>query len=243
MRQYRLPSVDLAHYLTRVRGVALVGLLLIAVAAALSQSAEAKPVPPGGDSHQIACRDLQQRAYDLLDEYKNLEAKNPERSQEIMNELRTIGSDWVSIGCKAGFGDIVGLETLPPSRYGLIFPSVVSPANNSEVVIVTPAPSGPVLPTVEVVDTTDSPEVVTDDTDPTTPILPTEEAIDTADNSEVVVADVDPPSPSRPVLPTEESVSPTGSFEVVQKSTESASPPKPLLPTKGAIPAGGTFVD
>lgn len=54
--------------------------------------ASAAPVPPGGDSHQIGCKSLQDQAQDLVDEYGD-EGTTDARREQILSELRNIGSD------------------------------------------------------------------------------------------------------------------------------------------------------
>jgi hypothetical protein len=82
--------------------------------------ADAKPVPPGGDSFQIGCRSLQSRAESLLAEYKQLgnslpsHPENGARMREIVNELRNLGGDWRSIGCQSAWGDMVRRIPSPP---------------------------------------------------------------------------------------------------------------------------------
>ncbi len=68
-------------------------------------------VPANGDSHQRACRALQDKGNALIAEYKD--ASN-ERRGEILNELQNNGKTWVDIGCKARYGSI-SLEELPGS--------------------------------------------------------------------------------------------------------------------------------
>jgi hypothetical protein len=69
----------------------------------------------GHDSLAIACRSLRDRADGLIAEYGR-EGTSAARRQEIISELRNIGSDWNTIGCRDSFGDIA-LE-LPRPKLG-----------------------------------------------------------------------------------------------------------------------------
>jgi hypothetical protein len=80
--------------------------LVLGVVAFTPGGVDAKPVPPGGDSHQIQCRSLQNEANDLIAEYGNESTSNARR-EAIISRLRNIGSDWVAIKCKARYGNIV----------------------------------------------------------------------------------------------------------------------------------------
>jgi hypothetical protein len=53
------------------------------------------------------------RSADLRDEYRRVGLANPNspRLDAILAELRTLGSDWIAIGCKARYGTIYSYQT------------------------------------------------------------------------------------------------------------------------------------
>ena len=55
---------------------------------------------------------LQEEARDLANEYKN-DKTTGKRRGEIIDRLRTLGSEWNAAGCRAAYGDITVLEGLP----------------------------------------------------------------------------------------------------------------------------------
>jgi hypothetical protein len=80
----------------------------------------ARPIE-GGDGLAVGCRYLRDQVAGLLAEYK-ADATTEARRQEIIGQLRNIGSDWVSVGCQAAFGDLTftlqqpkpGIHEIPP---------------------------------------------------------------------------------------------------------------------------------
>ncbi|HEY9011515.1 MAG TPA: hypothetical protein VIN06_10885 [Devosia sp.] len=69
---------------------------------------------PGLDSLSQECFRVQTESDKLVAEYKN--ASNARREQ-ILVELRKLGSYWIAAGCKALFGDISKLQRLPGNDY------------------------------------------------------------------------------------------------------------------------------
>jgi hypothetical protein len=89
--------------------------LALGIGTLANDSAAAKPVPRGRTSLHYECRRVQNEANNLLDEYKR-DSTSAERRDEILAELRAIGSYWRAAGCQAAFGDIVGLQIVEPDR-------------------------------------------------------------------------------------------------------------------------------
>lgn len=75
--------------------------------------------PAGGDTHQIGCRMIYDRSAQLRDEYKRVALANPgdPRLDQILAELRNLGSDWIAIRCKDRFGSIAAIQ-LPNGQWG-----------------------------------------------------------------------------------------------------------------------------
>jgi len=90
--------------------VALALALLLGVGTA--NHAGAERVPANGDSHQRACRALQDRNNALLAEYKLVGATNPgsARIDDILAELRRNGQTWNDIKCNERYGSIGMLQ-------------------------------------------------------------------------------------------------------------------------------------
>lgn len=84
----------------------LAALLVLPVLAPVE--AQARINGPALDSFSAGCLLLQNDADRLIAEYKNASMA---RREEILQQLRNIGSDWINIGCKAVFGSIA--LTLP----------------------------------------------------------------------------------------------------------------------------------
>jgi hypothetical protein len=90
------------------RQVIAASLLLVSIlSAGVVTPASAQPVGPGIDGVSIACRSLQSQADGLIAEYGDEDTTNDRRG-EILDELRSIGTSWIQIGCKAAFGNIEG---------------------------------------------------------------------------------------------------------------------------------------
>lgn len=95
----------LAHRLGRVL---IVGMVLATATAALGTTpALARIKKPGLDSLSQECFRVQTESDKLVAEYKD--ATN-ERREEILTELRRLGSYWRAAGCQELFGDISKLE-------------------------------------------------------------------------------------------------------------------------------------
>lgn len=78
----------------------------------------------GGDGLAVGCRYLRDQAAGLLAEYK-ADGTTEARRQQIIGQLQNIGSDWVSVGCQAAFGDLA--FTLQQPKAGIReIPSVIS---------------------------------------------------------------------------------------------------------------------
>jgi hypothetical protein len=91
----------LAHRLSRVL---IVGVLFASVTASLGTApAMARIKKPGLDSVSQECFRVQTASDKLIAEYKN--ASNARRD-EILTELRKLGSYWRAAGCQALFGNI-----------------------------------------------------------------------------------------------------------------------------------------
>ena len=76
--------------------------------------AQARINGPVLDSFSAGCLMLQNKSDALIAEYKN--ATNARR-EEILQELRNNGRDWINLGCRAVFGDISRMVILdPPNR-------------------------------------------------------------------------------------------------------------------------------
>jgi hypothetical protein len=71
--------------------------------------AHAEKANDGLNSMSGACASLQSRGASLVDEYKNA---SEDRRGQILNELRTIGSDWKLTGCQGAYGNIA-LPAMP----------------------------------------------------------------------------------------------------------------------------------
>ena len=131
-------------------------LMLTVMLFVTSASVYAEPVPPGGDTFQMQCRDLQQRAKELVAEYGrvaedpnlDLDTKN-RRLAEIIQELRSIGYDWRDIGCQAVWGDIFPARWFPGRPTGGVTVPPTGPVKATNDPVrplggVTAPPAGPV---------------------------------------------------------------------------------------------------
>lgn len=78
--------------------------------------AQARINGPVLDSFSAGCLMLQNKGDALIAEYKN--ATNARR-EEILQELRNNGRDWINIGCRAVFGDISRMVILPKHDFDI----------------------------------------------------------------------------------------------------------------------------
>ena len=93
----------LAPLARRTAAAALLTLALFAGASTAVTPAAARVNGPVFDSFSAGCLSLQNDSDSLVGEYKNA---TPARREEIIGQLRNIGSTWNQIGCKAVFGSI-----------------------------------------------------------------------------------------------------------------------------------------
>ena len=96
----------LAHRLSRVL---IVGMLFVTATASLTAPAMARIKKPGLDSLSQECFRVQTESDKLVAEYKD--ATNARR-EEILTELRRLGSYWIAAGCRDLFGDISKFQRL-----------------------------------------------------------------------------------------------------------------------------------
>jgi hypothetical protein len=102
----------LTHRLSRVLSVGLA--FAIATTSFATTPAMARIKKPGLDSLSQECFRVQTESDKLVAEYKD--ASNARREQ-ILVELRELGSYWIAAGCKALFGDISKLQRRPLNDY------------------------------------------------------------------------------------------------------------------------------
>lgn len=103
--------------MNRVKHVVAAGFVALSLAiGAGSVSRVSADVPRGGDSLQRGCYSLEQRAQNLVAEY-GAEGTTDQRKQEIVHELKQIGSDWNAVGCRSRYGDIAYKLSLPVDPY------------------------------------------------------------------------------------------------------------------------------
>lgn len=107
------------QHLKRITLAALLTLALIAGVGVTANQVAAQPVGPGLDSFSAACGNLQSQAQGLADEYSSVGRANPydPRLDDILAQLRGVGTTWQQIGCQAVFGNI--LLTAQPSTNNL----------------------------------------------------------------------------------------------------------------------------
>ena len=121
-------------------------LAVLVAAGGADQAAARERVPLGDDSHQQGCRMLQDRALELLEEYKDPNL-SPAQREAVLAELRNVGSDWIAIGCKSRYGNILR-EALP----GAPLDDLAPPIDGGIVVDDGGSQPGPILSTVAAAD-------------------------------------------------------------------------------------------
>ncbi len=108
---------------------AAIAIALIPTAALLPSVAYARINGPVGDTFSAGCLMLQNKGDALIAEYKN--ATNARR-EEILQELRNNGRDWINIGCRAVFGDISRMVILPKHNFDVGGRNMSPPASLSD---------------------------------------------------------------------------------------------------------------
>jgi hypothetical protein len=122
----------------RLKIALLAGFLALSVmvgAATTATRVGAEPVQRGLDGFSNACADLQDQAGSLVSQYGATAGANPNdpRLDDILSQLRSIGTTWQQIGCQGVYGNILrvvpaGTSSLPiTSVYGNLQPQ--APAN------------------------------------------------------------------------------------------------------------------
>lgn len=122
----------------RLKIVLLAGLLALSLmvgAATTATRVGAEPVQRGLDGFSNACANLQDAASGLVSQYTATATANPgdPRLNDILSQLRSIGTTWQQIGCQGVYGNILrvataGTSSLPiTSVYGNLQPQ--APAN------------------------------------------------------------------------------------------------------------------
>ncbi|HEX5500123.1 MAG TPA: hypothetical protein VFX03_12885 [Thermomicrobiales bacterium] len=161
---------------------ALAAALVVTVGSANGVGAE-RP-PSGGDSHQQACRALYDRTEQLRNEYKDVASTNPgsNRLDEILTELRNLGSDWKSLHCDDRYGSIAAPARVPggPWQVDLDGGNVFQPLE--------PASPASDAPTGELSEIDENPPLAVSGATETA-----SEPAPTAEPSMAPVADSDPP--------------------------------------------------
>jgi len=106
----------------RIKPMIIAGLLALSLmvgAGATATRVGAEPVGPGIDGVSQACRALQNQAQDLIDEYGRVGRANPNdpRLNDLLAQIRSVGTTWQQIGCQAAFGNIIGLRVSAPGTF------------------------------------------------------------------------------------------------------------------------------
>lgn len=97
-------------FMQRSRAMIVAGLLALALFAGAGATATrvgAEPVGPGIDGVSQACRGIQNQINDLIGEYGRVGRANANdpRLDDILAQLRSLGTTWNQIGCRAAFGN------------------------------------------------------------------------------------------------------------------------------------------
>lgn len=105
----------------RLKFVLVAGLLVLSLligASATATHVGAQPVDWGLDGFSNACADLQDQANALVAQYSSVRRANVYDPQldDILAQLRGIGTTWQQIGCQGVYGNIVGLHLITTGR-------------------------------------------------------------------------------------------------------------------------------
>jgi hypothetical protein len=101
----------------RVKFVLIAGFLALSLLVGVSATAThvgAQPVDRGLDGFSNACADLQDQASALVAQYSSVGRANPYDPQldDILAQLRSLGTTWQQIGCQGVYGNIVGFHLI-----------------------------------------------------------------------------------------------------------------------------------
>ncbi len=127
-----MTRIALVTVARRTVAAALLALALFAGASTAATPASARVNGPVFDTFSAGCLSLQNDADSLIGEYKNA---TPARREEIIGQLRNIGSTWNQIGCKAVFGSIA-LTVKPVGN------AATANIETAGVLVADPAPTG-----------------------------------------------------------------------------------------------------
>lgn len=102
-----MPALSFSRALTAVL-ISAVVVLPLATSPALARIKK-----PGLDSLSIECFRVQSEADALRAEYRNENTTN-DRREDILTELRALGSYWIAAGCRKLYGDISKFTKVDP---------------------------------------------------------------------------------------------------------------------------------
>lgn len=108
----------------RLKFILIAGFLALSLMVGASATAThvgAQPVDRGLDGFSNACADLQDQANALVAEYSSVGRANPydPRLDDILTQLRSLGTTWQQIGCQGVYGNIVGAHLISTSKLGI----------------------------------------------------------------------------------------------------------------------------